>query len=66
VRERRAVLALHPANRPDALYRLARAEFGAGRLDDARRSVLQALELAPEFEAAQDLLLEIHDARTPR
>ena len=66
VRERRAVLALHPVNRPDALYRLARAEFGAGRLDDARRTVLQALELAPEFEAAQDLLLEIHDARTPR
>jgi tetratricopeptide (TPR) repeat protein len=66
IRERRAVVALRPVNRPEALYRLARAHFGAGQVEDARRAVLQALELAPEFEAAQDLLLEIHDATTPR
>ncbi len=66
VRERRAVLALRPVDRADALYRLARAYFGAAQLDDARRTVLQALEMAPEFEAAQNLLLEIHDARTNR
>jgi tetratricopeptide (TPR) repeat protein len=66
VRERRAVLALRPVDRADALYRLARAYFGAERLEEARRTVLQALEMAPAFEAAQTLLLEIHDARTNR
>ena len=66
VRERRAVLALRPVDRADALYRLARAYFGAAQLEEARRTVLQALEMAPEFEAAQNLLLEIHDARTNR
>ncbi|MBE0593686.1 MAG: hypothetical protein IH616_14935 [Gemmatimonadales bacterium] len=66
VRERRAVLALRPVDRADALYRLARAYFGAERLEEARRTVLQVLEMAPAFEAAQTLLLEIHDARTNR
>ena len=31
---------------------------------EERTAVLSALELAPSFEPAQDLLLEIHDART--
>jgi tetratricopeptide (TPR) repeat protein len=66
VRERHAVLALDPVNRADALYHLARASLGAGRLDEARRYVLWSLEIAPSFEAAQDLLLEIHDARANR
>jgi tetratricopeptide (TPR) repeat protein len=65
VRERRAVLALRPVDRADALYRLARALRGAGQPDAARRTVLQALEIAPGFGAAQDLLLELHDARNP-
>jgi tetratricopeptide (TPR) repeat protein len=63
VRERRAVLALRPVDRADALYRLARALHRAGQPDAARRTVLQALEIAPGFGAAQDLLLELHDAR---
>ena len=66
LRERRTVLALDPANRADALYHLARAALGAGQLAEARRAVLRSLEIAPSFEAAQDLLLEIHDARTNR
>jgi tetratricopeptide (TPR) repeat protein len=66
VRERRAVLALRPVNRADAQYRLAGALYRSGDLDAARRAVLEALELAPSFEAAQELLLEIHDARALR
>jgi tetratricopeptide (TPR) repeat protein len=63
IRERRAVLALAPVDRADALYRLARALHGAGQSGAARRAVLQSLEIAPGFGAAQDLLLELHDAR---
>lgn len=66
VRERRALLALDPVDRADALFRLAHAYFGARDLDQARTWVLRALEIAPNFGEAQDLLLEIHDARQAR
>jgi cellulose synthase operon protein C len=59
VRERRAVLALNPVNRADAHYRLAVALGEAGQRDDARREVLRALELAPNFADAQELLLQL-------
>ena len=61
IRERRAILALDPVDRADALYQLALAYFGADRMEDAKRSVLRALEIAPSFAKAQDLLLEIHE-----
>jgi len=64
IRERRAVLALDPPDRPEALYRLARDLMARGDLDEARRAVLRALEQAPGFARAQDLLLDIH-ARRP-
>jgi hypothetical protein len=32
-------------------------------VDDAKRQVLAALEIAPSFERAQDLLLKIVDAQ---
>lgn len=60
IRERRAVLALDPVDRAEALYQLALAYYGAGEADRARRTVLQALEGAPGFEKAQDLLLRLH------
>ncbi|HEX9728922.1 MAG TPA: tetratricopeptide repeat protein [Gemmatimonadales bacterium] len=63
IRERRAVVALDPVDRADALYRLARAHMSANQLDEARRIVLQALEIAPEFAQAQELLLQIHERR---
>jgi tetratricopeptide (TPR) repeat protein len=66
IRERRAVLALDPVDGAEALYQLARAHMNAGEHEHARRTVLRALEIAPAFEAAQDLLLEIHDARSNR
>lgn len=59
VRERRVVVALDPVDRAGALYRLARAQHRAGDAAAARRSVLAALELAPGFAEAQDLLLEL-------
>jgi cellulose synthase operon protein C len=61
VRERRAVLGLRPTDRADALYQLAAALLNAGDRDGARREVLRALELAPAFERAQQLLLRLHE-----
>jgi cellulose synthase operon protein C len=63
VRERRAVVALDPPDRPEAWYRLAQAYLSANDRDNARRAVLRALELAPGFARAQDLLLEIAERR---
>lgn len=59
VRERRAVVALNPVNRADALYRLAAALLDAGNRQEARRQVLRALEIAPNFADAQELLLRL-------
>jgi tetratricopeptide (TPR) repeat protein len=59
VLERRAILALDPADRADAHYRLAMALLASGNRSEARRQVLRALEIAPSFEAALELLLEL-------
>jgi tetratricopeptide (TPR) repeat protein len=59
VRERRAILALDPTDRVEALYQLALALADAGDRINARREVLRALELAPNFEKGQDLLLRL-------
>ena len=64
VRERRAVVALSPVDRPEALYQLAVAYHDAGDMSAARRTVLRALEDAPNFEKAQTLLLAIHEERS--
>ena len=60
IRERRAVLALDPVDRAEALYQLAKVHYDSGDMSEARRVVLQALERAPNFEQAQMLLLAIH------
>jgi tetratricopeptide (TPR) repeat protein len=65
VRERRAVVALAPTDRAEAMYRLALAWHDAGDDKQARTSVLRALEEAPNFMPAQELLLTIVDARKP-
>ena len=62
IRARRAVVALGPADRADAFYRLAQALAGSGDRVAAKREVLRALDLAPNFEAAQDLLLSIRSS----
>lgn len=63
LRERRAVLALGPSDRAEALYRLANTYYMANDLENARRWVLRALERAPGYEEAQELLLSIHERR---
>jgi tetratricopeptide (TPR) repeat protein len=66
VRERRAVVALAPVDRSEALYQLALAYYEAGDMSAARREVLRALEVAPNFERAQELLLKVRAAgRSP-
>ncbi|MGE0160245.1 MAG: tetratricopeptide repeat protein [Gemmatimonadales bacterium] len=65
VRERAAVVALAPTDRAEALYQLALAQRDAGDAAAARRSVLRALEVAPNFENALELLLELREAAAP-
>jgi tetratricopeptide (TPR) repeat protein len=59
VRERRAVLAMGPVDAAEARYQLALAYFEAGDTTNARRELLRALEDAPNFEKAQQLLLKL-------
>lgn len=65
IRERRALLALDPTDRVEALYQLALAYADAGDMVSARREVLRALEQAPNYSKAQDLLLRIRSSRPP-
>ena len=58
--EYRAVLSLKPHDAADAHYRLARAYHRLNESEDARRHVLLALEIAPRFQDALSLLLEIN------
>jgi tetratricopeptide (TPR) repeat protein len=66
VREYAAVVALHPLDKAGALYDLAQAYFAAHELDKAEKTVLGALEAAPGFRPAQQLLLKIEDAAPPK
>lgn len=59
IRERQALLALDPSDRVEALYQLALAFADAGQRENARRPLLEALELAPNFEKGQELLLRL-------
>jgi tetratricopeptide (TPR) repeat protein len=59
VRERRAVIALRPADLMEARLELARALAAAGDVAGARRELLGLLEEAPSYEGAQQLLLEL-------
>ncbi len=59
VRERAAVVALGPVDRASALYRLAYAHDRHGDTRAARRAVIAALEIAPGYRDAQELLLAI-------
>ena len=61
VREREVIVALKPVDISEARYQLANAHFMAGDRTRARSEVLRALEAAPAFEKAQDLLLKLQD-----
>jgi tetratricopeptide (TPR) repeat protein len=60
VRERRAIVGLNPVDRAGAYYKLAVAQDDAGSQKAARDAVLRALEDAPNFQLAQELLLKLH------
>jgi tetratricopeptide (TPR) repeat protein len=57
--EFQVALALQPPNIAEANYNVATAFHALGRQPEAKRSVLRALEAAPRYEKAQELLLKI-------
>ncbi len=59
----RSAMAAEPADRATAHLDLAEAYFMAGQFADAKRETLGALEIAPSFERAQDLLLDTIEAQ---
>lgn len=65
VRERRAVVALAPADKSESYYQLALAYHDANDDMSARKAVLHSLEEAPNYVKAQELLLNIVDGRKP-
>jgi tetratricopeptide (TPR) repeat protein len=62
-REFRAVLALNPVDRAAAYTDLAESYFKSGKKADAKKHTLAALEIAPTYERAQELLLKLVDGR---
>jgi tetratricopeptide (TPR) repeat protein len=63
VREFKAVVAMNPVDRAAAYTDLAESYFQSGKRADARKQTLAALEVAPSYERAQDLLLKLAEAR---
>ncbi len=61
VREFRAVVALGPVDRAAAYTDLAESYFKSGRKAEAKKQTLAALEIAPTYERAQELLLKLVD-----
>ena len=59
VRAFRSALAAGTADRASTHTDLAEAHLVAGQLGDAKREALAALEIAPSFERAQDVLLKV-------
>jgi tetratricopeptide (TPR) repeat protein len=62
LRSFRSALASKPADAAAAHADLAEALLASGQLAEAKREVLEALEIAPSFEHAQDLLLKISES----
>ena len=61
VEMRRAILALSPVNRAEAQFALATSLYRNRQMTEAKRAVLQSLEIAPGYREAQRLLLKIVD-----
>jgi tetratricopeptide (TPR) repeat protein len=57
--EFQVALALAPPNVAEANYNVASAFHALGRQPEAKRAVLRALEAAPRYDKAQELLLRI-------
>jgi Flp pilus assembly protein TadD len=61
VRNFRVALASGPVNRATAHTDLAEALLQVGNRAEAKREALAALEIAPTYERAQDILLKLAD-----
>ena len=57
--EFQVTLALAPPNVAEANFNVASAYHALGQQPEAKRAVLRALEAAPRYEKAQELLLRI-------
>ena len=62
-REFRTVVVLGPVDQAAAYTDLAESYFGSGKRAEAKKQTLAALEIAPSYERAQDLLLKLAEAR---
>lgn len=63
IREFRVTVALAPPDLAEAHFDLARALEASGNRAEARREVVRALEIAPGFEKAQELLLKLRASK---
>jgi tetratricopeptide (TPR) repeat protein len=61
-REFRTAIALKPIDPAVAHADLAESYLKSGKRDEAKRQALAALEIAPAYARAQDLLLQLTDA----
>jgi tetratricopeptide (TPR) repeat protein len=59
IREFRAVIALKPVDQAVAYTDLAESYLKSGQRAEARKQTLAALEIAPSYERAQNLLLQL-------
>jgi Tfp pilus assembly protein PilF len=59
IREYQAVLQLQPGDAAESHYDLAKAFRAAHRIEEAKDQILLALEAAPDFKPAQQLLLQL-------
>jgi tetratricopeptide (TPR) repeat protein len=66
VRNFRVALAAGPINRASAHADLAEGLLATGNRAEAKREALAALEIAPTYERAQDLLLKLSDGSGSR
>ena len=62
LRELRIALALGPVDRVATHTDYAETLFSVGALDEAKRQAMLALEIAPTYERAQDVLLRVVEA----
>jgi tetratricopeptide (TPR) repeat protein len=65
LREYKVLLALNPHDTASANFGIARALNSLGDRAQSRRHLLEALETAPHFRPAQDLLLDLSGKPTP-
>jgi cellulose synthase operon protein C len=65
LREYRVLLALNAHDQAAANFGIARALNSMGDRATSRRHLLEALETAPHYRPAQDLLLELTGTKTP-